>query len=104
MRNEFLQASAPGEPLVMSAWRYIDIELDAQVLQLLRHLLGAKVLLRTTAHKHILDLAVELIGIGKHAIEAGLHVHAKERTTEGTEGRELIHIVQYGIESLASTP
>ena len=45
MWNKFLETSAPGEPFMMSAWRYIDIKLDTKVFQLLRHLLGTEVFL-----------------------------------------------------------
>lgn len=84
--HKFLQASAPGEPLVMSAWGYIHIELDAEVFQLLRHLLRTEVLLRTTAHEHIVDVLIIFIGIGEDTIEGGLYIHSEEGATESTEG------------------
>ena len=86
MWNKFLETSAPGKPLMSCTLRLIEIKLDAQILQLLRHLTGAEVLLGTAAHKHIVNLAVELIGIGKNTIEASLYIHAKERTTECAKG------------------
>ena len=104
MRNEFLETSAPGEPLMMSAWRNINIKLDAQILQLLRHLLRAEVLFRTAAHEHIVYLTVELLCIGKDAVEAGLDIHTEKCTAEGSQGRELIQVRQHGVESLATAP
>ena len=98
------ETASPGEPLVMSAGRNIEVHIYSHLFQLGGHLFGSEVLLTATAHEEIFHLGVEFVGIGKHSIKTGLHVNTKESPAECTEIGKLVEMRQDYIEGLKASP
>ena len=85
MWYKFLEATSPSEPFMGCALRFIKYDINSDSLQVVGHLLGSKVLIRSASHKEIMDLLVELVGIGKYTVETSLYIHPKDGPTEGTQ-------------------
>lgn len=86
-----MQAAAPGEPLVGGARALVEVSIDAHVLQLLDHLLGAEILLGAYAQEEVVNLLVEVWAI-EYAISNGVNIHAEEGAREGADVGELVEV------------
>lgn len=72
-----MQAAAPGEPFVGGARALVEVGIDAHVLQLLDHLLGAEVLFGAYAQEEVVNLLVEVWAV-EDTVSDGVNVHAEE--------------------------
>ena len=104
MRDELMESATPGQELVGSTFRLLALDLDTHLLQALYDVTTLDEVLRAPVHIHVVDLLVELIGIGEHTMISRLQVKAKDSTAEGTQPGELIHVVEHDVEGLVSTP
>ena len=66
--QKLVKTSAPGEPFVMSARRFLIRMLDAGMLKRGRNFIAAEVLLRAHAEKESVHLVIERLAVGKHSI------------------------------------
>ena len=65
------QAAPPSEPLMIGSCRFVVLGLDAHGIEVFDHLLGTKHLVHTFCaahHEEVVNLLVELVGTGEHAI------------------------------------
>ena len=99
-----METATPGEELMGSAFRLLALDLDAHFLQALHNITTLDEVLRTPVHVHIVDLLIELIGIGEHTVIGRLQIQSEDSTTEGSQPCKLIHVVEHDVESLVSTP
>lgn len=107
MWNELIQASAPGEPFMGGARRLIVVGIDAHLVEVVHHFLGAKHLvhaLGTAAHQEVVNLLVECLRIGEHTVIGSIQVETEDGTTEGSDVRELVEVGEYHVERLVTTP
>ena len=107
MGDELAETSAPGKPFVVGACRFVIVGVDTHVVEALDEFLGAEHLVhafRATHHEEIVNLLVELVGIGEHAIVGSLRVETEDGATESAHIREEVHVLQYKVEGLVSAP
>ena len=98
-----METATPGQEFMSRAFRLLALDLDAHFLQALHDITTLDEVLRTPVHIHVVDLLVELLGIGEHTVIGSLQIQSEDSTTEGTQPCELIHIVEHDIEGLVST-
>ena len=79
-----METATPGQEFMSRAFRLLALDLDAHFLQALHDITTLDEVLRTPVHIHVVDLLVELIGIGEHTIVSRLEVEAEDSTAEGT--------------------
>ena len=77
MRQELVEATTPGEPLVCCALALEEVSIDAHALQFLDHGLSAEVLFGAAAEEEVLHLLIEVWTL-EDAIGYRLDIHAKE--------------------------
>ena len=104
MRNELVETTTPGQELMTSTLRNRRINLDTKATQAVNDGLTLDKVLRTPVHIHVVNLLIELISIGKDTIVSSLHIQTKDSTAEGTNPSKLIHVIEYDIEGLVTTP
>ena len=107
MRDELVEATAPGKPLMGGAGGLGVLDVDAHLVEVLYHLLCAEHLIHalgSAAHQEVVDLLVERLGIGEHTIVGGLQVEAEDGTTEGSDVGELVEVGEHYVERLVTTP
>ena len=107
MGDELVETAAPGEPLMGGTCRLGVVGVDTHLVEVLHHFLRAEHLvhaLGSAAHQEVVDLLVELLGIGEHTIVGGLQVEAEDGTTEGSHVGELVEVGEHHVERLVTTP
>ena len=85
MGYELTETSAPGKPFVVGACRFVIVGVDTHVVEALDEFLGAEHLVHTFSaahHEEIVNLLIELVGIGEHAIVSSLRVETEDGATE----------------------
>ena len=102
--NELMESATPGQELVGCAWRLAGVDLDAQLAQLTYDVAALNEVLFTPVHVHVVNLLVELVGIGEDSVVGGLHIEAEDGSAEGAQPCELVHVVEHDIERLVSAP
>ena len=74
MRDELMEATTPGEELVTCTLGYRRVDLDTQLVQAIHDGLTLDEVLATPVHIEVMNLLVELVGIGKDTIVGGLDI------------------------------
>ena len=104
---ELTETATPRQPLMVCTCGLIVVDIDAQRLEVVHRLLGLEHLVHafcTAHHQEIVYLLVKLIGPRKNAVVGRIDVQAEDSTAEGTDVRELVHVVQHYVEGLVPAP
>ena len=80
------------------------VYLNAEAAQTVDDGLALDEVLRAPVHIEVVNLLIELVGIGKDTVVGGLHVETEDSTAERTHPSELIEILQYHVKGLVTTP
>ena len=96
--------STPSEELMTCALGNRGVDLDAKLAKAVDNGLTLDEVFSTPVHIEVVNLLVELVGIGKDTIVGSLHVEAEYRSTKSTEPGELIKVLEHNIERLVTTP
>ena len=90
-----------------SAFRLRVDGVYAQVVELLHRLGSAEHLVHTlcaAAHEEVVNLLVELLGIGEHAVVGCFHVETEDGPAEGAHVGELVKVGKHHVEGLVAAP
>ena len=69
-----METTTPGEELVTCTLGYRRVDLDTQLAQAIHDGLTLDEVLATPVHIEVMNLLVELVGIGKDTIVGGLDI------------------------------
>ena len=104
MGDELMKSTTPGEELVAGALRDRGVDLDAHLTETVDNRLAIDEVVGTPVHVHVVNLLVEVVGIGEDTIIGGLHVETEDGAAEGAEPSELVEVLKNDIEGLVTTP
>ena len=104
MRNKLVETAAPGQELMGSACRLTGIDFDTHLAQLIDDITTLDEVFFTPVHIHIVDLLVELVGVGKNTIVSRFHVKTEDGATESAEPSELVKVLEHYVKRLVTTP
>ena len=107
MGKELAKPSAPSQPFMVCASRFIILSIDAHILETLYQLLGAEHLVhafRATHHEEVVNLFIEFVSSCEHAIVGSLWVKPEDGSAESAHIGELVHVIKYDVESLMASP
>ena len=71
-----METATPGQEFMSRAFRLLALDLDAHFLKALYDITTLDEVLRTPVHIHVVDLLVELLGIGEHTVIGSLQIQA----------------------------
>lgn len=104
MWNKLTETAAPCQPFVVRTGRYVEVCLDASLSEVLYQCLSTEILFAAATQVEIVYLLVEFVGTGENAVIGGLDIQSEDGATKGSHPCELIHVVQYKIKGLVSSP
>ena len=99
-----MESTTPCKELMTCTLRYRRVDLDAELTQAVNYWLALDKVLATPVHIEIMNLFIELIGIGKHAIVGCLDIESEDSTAEGTHPSKLVEVLEHNVECLMTAP
>lgn len=104
MGDELVKAATPGEELMACAGGLGGLDFDAALAEAVDKLLALDEVVGAPVHVEIVNLLVELGGVGEDSVVGSVHIETEDGAAEGTHPREFVEVLQNNVEGLVASP